>query len=60
MNKTQICIKIDQELLEFVKQYAKENYTTLTAVVVQQLVKLKKEYELYKRNQEQLLNNLSF
>jgi hypothetical protein len=54
MNKTQICIKIDQELLDFVKQYAKENYTTLTAVVIQQLVKLKKEHERYKRNQEEL------
>jgi hypothetical protein len=47
MKKVQICIKIDQELLEFVREYAKENYTTLTAVIVQQLVKLKKEHELY-------------
>ena len=46
-------LKMDQELYDFVKQYALALHSTITAVIVQQLVKLR-DLERRKKKREQM------
>ena len=43
MKERRFQLRLDDELYEFLKEYAKQNHTSMSQVVIQQLVKLKNE-----------------
>jgi Arc/MetJ-type ribon-helix-helix transcriptional regulator len=45
MRRQKITLSIDAELIQFAKEYAKKNYTSVSELVRQFLVTLKKEME---------------
>lgn len=46
MKRIKIAITIDMELMVFAKEHAKRNYTSVSEIVRQHLLSLKKEWEV--------------
>lgn len=54
--KVKLTVTIDEELFQFLKKYAKENYTTMSAVINQYLAKLQREENILKKELDKKSN----
>ena len=47
-----LTIRIDEELYDFLKRYAKQNHTTLTGLITQYAVRLRKRVRLEEKKSD--------